>query len=163
MRSSATPEASRGFTLVELLVTMTIIVIISGTALATFINYQDRRQAQDDASNVADRLRTVQIKATAVEIPTGCTSVTNYTVTLVGSALTVSATCPGVGAVAIPALSLALTNSTFNNGPLSIVFDSRTVSASPATIDICANSNLYQVTVGGSANVSRPVFVEGGC
>ena len=156
-------KARAGFTLIELLVTMTIVILLSGTALATFLNYQEKRQAQEDAANVADRLRTVQIKATAVEIPAGCTTVSNYVVTLDGVDLTATATCPGVGSVALPELDLTLVNSIFDNGPLTITFDSRTVSASPVTVDVCGNSNRYQVTVNEAANVSRPVFVAGGC
>ncbi|HLE50070.1 MAG TPA: prepilin-type N-terminal cleavage/methylation domain-containing protein [Patescibacteria group bacterium] len=156
-------KAGAGFTLIELLVTMTIVILLSGTALATFLNYQQRRQAQEDAANVADRLRTVQIKATAVEIPAGCSSVTNYTVTFEATGLAVAATCPGVGSVAVAGLALTLTNSVFQSSPFTITFDSRTVSASPRTINICGNSNLYQVTVNEAANVSRPVFVGGGC
>ena len=156
-------KARAGFTLIELLVAMTIVILLSGTALATFLNYQQRRQAQEDAANVADRLRTVQIKATAVEIPAGCSSVTNYTVTFEATGLAVAATCPGVGSVAVAGLALTLTNSVFQSSPFTITFDSRTVSASPRTINICGNSNLYQVTVNEAANVSRPVFVAGGC
>ena len=147
----------RGFTLIELLVSITIVMLLSGTALATFLNYQAKRQVQDDASGVAERLRTVQIKATAVEIPAGCTTVTNYIVTFDATWLTVAATCPGVGSVPVP-LGLVLVNSVFQNSPFTITFDSRTVSASPRTINICGNNILYQVLVGASANVGRPVF-----
>ncbi|MFZ2202419.1 MAG: prepilin-type N-terminal cleavage/methylation domain-containing protein, partial [Microgenomates group bacterium] len=149
--------AKAGFTLIELLVVMTIIIILSGTALATFLNYQQKRQVQDDASSVAERLRTVQIKATAVEIPAGCTSVTNYVVTFDATSLAVAATCPGVGPVAIPELALTLGASVFQSSPFTITFDSRTVSASPRTINICGNSILYQVVVNEAANVGRPV------
>ena len=155
-------KAKAGFTLIELLVVMTIIIILSGTALATFLNYQQKRQVQDDASAVAGRLRTVQIKATAVEIPAGCDGVTNYVVTFAAANLTVAATCPGVGSVAVSGLTLMLTNSVFQSSPFTITFDSRTVSASPATINICGNNILYRVEVSASANVGRPVFV-GSC
>ena len=150
-------KAKAGFTLIELLVTMTIVILLSGTALATFLNYQEKRQVQEDAANVADRLRTVQIKATAVEIPAGCTTVTNYVVTFDATSLAVAATCPGVGSVAIPELALTLGASVFQSSPFTVTFDSRTVSASPRTINICGNSILYQVVVNEAANVGRPV------
>ena len=156
-------KAKAGFTLIELLVVVTIIIILSGAALASFLNYQQRRQAQEDAANVADRLRTVQIKAVAVEIPAGCNSVTNYSVTFAATSLAVAATCPGAGSVAVAGLALTLANSVFQSSPFAITFDSRTVSASPRTINICGNGNRYQVSVNEAANVSRPVFVAGGC
>lgn len=155
-------KVSGGFTLIELLVVMTIIIILSGTALTTFLNYQAKRQVQDDASSVAERLRTAQIKATAVEIPAGCTSVTNYIVTFDVASLAVAATCPGVGSVAVPELALTLAGSVFQSLPFVITFDSRTVSASPQTINICGRNILYQVVVNEAANVGRPVFA-GSC
>lgn len=155
-------KAKAGFTLIELLVVMTIIIILSGAALATFLNYQERRRVQDDASSVAERLRTAQIKATAVEVPAGCTGVTNYVVTFGAASLAVAATCPGVGSVVLPGLALTLGASVFQGSPFTITFDSRTVSASPRTINICGNNILYRVVVNEAANVGRPVFA-GSC
>ncbi len=161
----------KGFTLIELMVTITIIIVLSGASLATFVNYRDVRSTRDEAETVAERLRTIQIKATATEIPTGCTTVSNYVVSYGGFAqtlkniLTVQATCPGVGLVDIPSLSLTLTNSVFQNVVTrSVTFDSRTVSALaiPSTINICGNKKLFTITVSGSANVGKPV-AAGSC
>lgn len=147
----------KGFTLVELLVTVTIILLFSGVSVVTFLDYRDRSAANNDASAVAERLRTIQIKATAVEIPVGCTTVSNYVVNYNGANLTVTATCPGVGSVAVPSLSLTLANSLFGNSG-TITFDSRTVAATGTAISVCGNKNLFTITVSGSANVSKPVF-----
>lgn len=106
-------------------------------------------------------MRTVQIKATAVEIPSGCTNVANYVVSLANANLTVTADCPGVGSVALPDLSLVLANSNFSSST-TITFSSRSVSASPATIGVCGNNHLFQLTVSAGANVGRPVYA-GGC
>ncbi len=157
---------ARGFTLIELMVTMTIIILLSGASLVTFVNYRDVRSTSDEAAAVAERLRTVQIKATAVEIPpppSGCVTVSNYVVTYGGSNLSVTATCPGVGSVGISSLSLTLENSVFQNSG-TITFDSRTVSALaiPSTISICGNKKSFTITVSGSANVSKPV-AAGSC
>ncbi|OGD71179.1 hypothetical protein A3A84_02305 [Candidatus Collierbacteria bacterium RIFCSPLOWO2_01_FULL_50_23] len=149
--------SGRGFTMIELLITSTIIIVLSGTSLVTFLNYRERRSTNDDASAVADWLRTIQIKATAVEIPPGCTNVTNYVVGFSGADLTVSATCPGVGSVPIPNLSLTLANSVFQSAG-GTTFDSRTISATPATVNICGYKYLFAVTIYQAANVSRPVY-----
>lgn len=152
---------TNGFTLIEILVSTSIIVLISGASLAAFISYLGRSQAQSDASAVANRLRTVQTKATAVEIPTGCTSVTSYTVSLANSNLTVVANCPGAGSVALANLSLTLAKSSFSSNT-SVTFYSRNVSASPLTVGVCGNNHLFEVTVNEGANVGRPVYI-GGC
>lgn len=152
-----------GFTLIELMVTMTIIIVFSGASLVTFVNYRDIRSTRDEAEAVAERLRTIQIKATATEIPPGCVSVSNYIVTYSGAGLSAAASCPGVGSVGIPSLSLALVSSLFQNSG-TITFDSRTVSALaiPSTINICGNKKLFTITVSGSANVGKPV-AAGSC
>ena len=156
----------KGFTLIELLITSTIIILFSGSALAAFLNYQDFRTANDAANSVAERLRTVQIKATATEIPLGCDSVSNYVVTYVGSGLSVAASClDALGvpeSVGISNLSLTLVNSVFQNSG-TITFDSRTVSATQAQVDICGNKKLFRITVSGSANVGKPVNDPAGC
>jgi len=151
----------RGFTLIELMVTMSIIILFSGSTLAAFLNYQDFRITNDAASSVAERLRTIQIKATATEIPVGCSTVSNYIVTFGGSNLTVVATCPGVGSVGVSSLSLALMNSVFRNSG-TITFDSRTVSATEGTLEVCGNKKLFTIIVSGSANVGKPV-AAGSC
>ncbi len=154
-------KQTRGFTLIELMVSVTIMILLTGASLVAFLNYLERSQAQGDASAVANRLRTVQIKATAVEVPTGCASVTSYVVSLANSNLTVAAECPGVGSVALTDLSLELSNSSFSSSD-TITFSSRNASANPVTIGICGNGHLFEVAVGAGANVSRPVYV-GSC
>lgn len=151
----------RGFTLIELMVTMTIIIVLSGASLVTFVNYRDVRSTRDTAETVAERLRTVQIKATATEIPTECDTVSNYIVTYDGSGLSVVASCLNAGIpeyVGIANLSLTLVNSVFQN-PGTVTFDSRTVSALaiPSTINICGNKKLFTITISNSANVGKPV------
>ena len=153
----------KGFTLIELLITSTIIILFSGSALAAFLNYQDFRTANDAANSVAERLRTIQIKAAATEIPLGGDSVSNYVVTYAGSGLSVAATCPDVAdPVEISSLSLTLVDSIFQSSG-TITFDSRTVSATQAQVDICGNKKLFRITVSGSANVGKPVNDPAGC
>lgn len=148
---------NKGYTLIELLVVATIIILLSGTALVTFTNYRERRAVQVDANAVAERLRTIQTKATAVEIPSGCTTVTSYVVTLSGANLTAEAVCPGVGSVAIPSLSLTMASSTFGANS-TITFSSRTVTANAVTLCISGNNNTFKVEVNAAANVSKPTY-----
>ncbi len=149
-----------GFTLIELLVTATIIVVLSGASVATYLDYRDRNAVSNDASAVAERLRTVQIKATATEVPAPCVNgVTSYVVSYGVTSLTVTATCPGIGNQAVGSLALTLTSSVFRAAG-SVTFDSRSVSASPTplTINICGNKKLYLVVVSTSGNVGKPVY-----
>lgn len=152
---------ARGFTLIELLISVTIIILLSGTSLVAFVNYREVRSVSDEANAVAERLRTIQIKATAVEVPVECVNgVTNYKVTYGGTSLSVVATCPGVVDTAIGNLTLSLAGSVFQNSG-TIIFDSRSVSALAIPADIClgGSGNIYKITVNQAANVSRPAKV----
>jgi len=157
----------KGFTLIELVITTTIILLLSGSSLAAFLNYRDRRVINDDAALVANRLRSVEVKATAVEVPAGCAgkTVNNYTVSYTSNTgtLTVAVNCTG-STVQVPELSLSLTNSKFRTTG-TVIFDSRTVSATPATLDMCSGNDSFSVSVNASANVTKPVYtyLAGGC
>lgn len=149
---------SRGFTLIELLVASTIVLLLSGTAIVSFAGYRESRVVQEDAVAVAERLRTAQTKASAIEVPAVCASVTNYVMTLSGTSLSAVATCPGVGAVALPSLAFTLANSSFAS-PVTVTFDGRTISASTADICISGSNSIYKISVNEAANVSKPVRV----
>lgn len=152
----------KGFTLIELLITSTIIILFSGSSLVAFLNYQDIRSTNDAADTIVERLRTIQIKATATEVPLECVNgVSNYKVTYGGTSLSVVATCPGVADTAIGNLALSLTGSVFQNSGM-ITFDSRTISATEVTLRVCGNKKLFTIFVSGSANVSKPV-AAGSC
>ncbi len=150
----------RGYTLIELLITVTIVVLLSGASLATFLTYRETSVVNSDANNVADRLRTIQTKATAVEIPATCANgVTGYVASYSDASLTVAAICPGiVGNVPLADLTLPLVNSTFTSDG-SVTFQSRTISASEATICLTGSGNFFKIEVNQAANVSKPTKV----
>lgn len=149
----------RGFTLIELLITTTIVILLSGASLVTFFNFQKTSAVNSDANNVAERLRTIQTKATAVEIPAACVNgVTSYVANYSGTSLSVTATCPGVGDVAVASLTLTLVNSSFQSAG-SVTFRSRLISAGDATICLTGSGNLFKITVNRAANVSKPTKV----
>lgn len=149
----------RGFTLIELLITTTIVILLSGASLVTFFNFQKTSEVNSDANNVAERLRTIQTKATAVEIPAACVNgVTSYVANFSGPNLSVTATCPGVGDVVVASLALTLVNSSFLSAG-SVTFRSRSVNASDTTICLTGSGNLFKVTVNQAANVSKPTKV----
>jgi prepilin-type N-terminal cleavage/methylation domain-containing protein len=69
-----------GFTLIELVVVITIIVIFSGMSLAAYFNFSRNQSAINDARSLATTLRQVQAMAKNLVYPTGCTGLTGYRV-----------------------------------------------------------------------------------
>lgn len=149
---------SKGYTLIEIIIVITILTIMMGGALASFANFRDKNTAQSEALVVADRLRKIQAKASAVELPDGCTGSVNFQVTMSGSDLTVKANCSGGTVIDIEGLGLSLTTSTYLSS-YDLIFDSRTGNATPLDIDICARNHQYRININQVAFVSRPVYI----
>ncbi len=69
----------KGYTLIELLVTITIVVLLSGTSLAAYLSYNENRLLDSDARNLNSMLGKVRSKAKFLEYPAGCTGLLNFT------------------------------------------------------------------------------------
>ncbi len=69
----------RGYTLIELLVTITIVVLLSGTSIAAYLSYNENRLLDSDARNLNSLLNKVRSKARFLEYPSGCTGLVNFT------------------------------------------------------------------------------------
>ena len=67
-----------GYTLVELLVVITIIIILSGMSLAAYYRFSQRQAAMNDARNFATEMKKVQAKARNLVYPTGCVGLQRY-------------------------------------------------------------------------------------
>jgi prepilin-type N-terminal cleavage/methylation domain-containing protein len=64
---------SAGFTLIEMLVVMAIMMILVGSGIAAFVNFNDRQIVLTSGKEVQGYLRAAQTKARAGETPTtGC-------------------------------------------------------------------------------------------
>lgn len=62
-----------GFTLIEMLVVITILLIVMGGAIAGFMLFRDRQDARETAKKVQLLFVTAQQKASVRESPPGCT------------------------------------------------------------------------------------------
>lgn len=149
-----------GFTLIEIIIVISILAIMVGGALASFSSFRDRNNIRSDALLLASLLQKIQAKASAVELPDGCTGVMNFTVSMSGNSLGVSANCQS-GTVIMSELDFTLPHSDFVGTPL-VVFDSRTGSASSVDIDICGGGHKFRVSVNKVAYVGKPSYL-GSC
>lgn len=84
-----------GFTMIELLVVITIIMLLTGGGIAAYITFNDRQNLQNSAKLVQSYIRSAQTKARAGEKPVGCDRLNGYRIVLTAASSNVvlSAVC----------------------------------------------------------------------
>ncbi len=84
-----------GFTLVELLIVISIIAILSATGIATYINFSRNQMVTQAARKIAEDLRLAQSLASSNQKDPRCqaTSLTGYTFYLDGTNYVIKANC----------------------------------------------------------------------
>ncbi|MCL4359665.1 prepilin-type N-terminal cleavage/methylation domain-containing protein [Patescibacteria group bacterium] len=143
-----------GYTLIELLVTLSIIGIILGVGIARFDNYNKTQKLRQAALTVKNDLRLAQTKASAGLKPSsGCSVLLGYTVTFTGTGYTTQALCSEgpAGTADTASLSPGLT---FTTVPSTITFAPLGQGASPTeTISVTNGSNTYSLQLRASGDV----------
>jgi prepilin-type N-terminal cleavage/methylation domain-containing protein len=71
-------RSQRGFTLIEMLVTVAVLVILAGSGMAAFINFNDKQKVMTAARDLQAFMRTAQGKAQVRETPSSCAPGTNF-------------------------------------------------------------------------------------
>jgi prepilin-type N-terminal cleavage/methylation domain-containing protein len=69
-----------GFSLIEMLVAITIMMILVGMGVAAFLTFNDRQTLVQAAKTVQGHMRAAQVKARAGDSPAGCSGLQAYAV-----------------------------------------------------------------------------------
>ncbi len=154
-----------GFTFVELLVVVGIMILLSGGGLATFLDLRDRRVVLAGARTVEQALREASRRSLAGEKPSGCGSnpLKGYQVRIVSGSIYTSAVCPGSTVtetqVDVSGIKLSTTQSV-------IFFGGLKGGSTATTVSICqfpGGKYLYQVTVNSTGAIEAPLRKPGSC
>lgn len=90
----------KGFTLVEVLISLSILGLLFGLGSVNFRDYARRQQLVSAARNLKGELRLVQIKASAGEKPSSCSStniLSSYSFIIYANSYRIVANCsPGI-------------------------------------------------------------------
>ena len=73
-----------GFTLIELIVVVAIIIILSGTSIVAYFRFSQRQSAFNDGRSFSTMLRKVKAMAKNLVYPDGCTELSGYTLVATG-------------------------------------------------------------------------------
>ena len=155
---------NKGFSLLEMVVVLGILSVLIGASLVALIPFGEKRNVLDNSRNLAAEIRQVINKATAVEVPDGCTGLSSYLIEFgVGSnerSIRVTANCSvGSDETVID----VLTDSDFNNSPASMTVKVPEGTTTEQRIELCGSGHLYYLDVGISGVVSGPEYDEEGC
>ncbi len=114
-------KLQRGFTLIELMMVVSITLILTGASVTAFLNFNKTQSVNNDARNLAAEVYRVRTLAASLQYPTGCSSLKSYALTSNSdlSGVIVTAKCDPAD-VAFPEVRL-LTSSVFSQ-PLNLVF-----------------------------------------
>lgn len=94
--NTVTQRKQRGFTLIEMVVVVSIIVVTTGVALANFTRFNDRQQVLTTTDTIKTLIRSAQRKAQAQDTPAACTGsnpLQAYRVYITSSQLLMGANC----------------------------------------------------------------------
>jgi len=88
-------SASNGFTLIELVVVATIVLLLTGTIVVRYTTYTNRQRVKQVALNLKSDLRLAQIKAMSGNIPTSaaCTLFEGYIVSFTDTSYSLGPKC----------------------------------------------------------------------
>lgn len=84
---------SHGFTLIEIMVGVSVILLLSGLFMAGYNRFNDRQKVQQAAATLIRNLQAVRTKAAFGTKPAGCDTLVGYTVTFTAANYEASALC----------------------------------------------------------------------
>lgn len=147
-----------GFTIIELLVAMSITLLLAGGIIASFNTFNDNQRVQQGAITLKSNLRFAQNKAISGDKPQGCGTLNGYTVTFAATSYTMQAVCSGVltGDISLFSLPVGIA---FSPAPSPITFDVLTGRSNvTTTITLSGLYKSFSISVSPDGSVSTSGF-----
>jgi prepilin-type N-terminal cleavage/methylation domain-containing protein len=148
-----------GFTLLEVVIVIGILSLFVGAGIVALVPFRERREVLGDARNMASLLKQVQVKASAVEIPSDCeiSGVSEFELQFSGADVDLlvktssGATCKQTLGV------LNLSNGTEFVFAGQVVFITPFGSTDSSTISVCNYGIQYDLEINENGSISEPV------
>lgn len=153
-----------GFTLVELIVSIAIVLMITGVAVSTFTRSREKRLVFNEAREIADLVTSTKRKVLAGEKPLACvaSSIERYEVRFPSTTQVQSwAICQGNDTL-VESVDLSQIEITSPAPGVTIELGVVFGGVTETTIVVCGAGYEYQIEVSAAGAVSAPEYV-GGC
>ncbi len=151
----------KGFTLIEIIVAVTILLVITSVGISNYSGYNQGETVRQTALTVKNDLRYLQGKALSGDKPAGCTKLTGWQMSFTATTYTTEATCTN-GAVAITQRTTPLPRTvTFSPVPSTIIYYVLTGGTnvnSVGSINVVGNTKTYLIQVGARGNINDKGF-----
>lgn len=158
VRRKKSMRNENGFTLVELLIVVTIAVTISSVGLAGYNGFNRRERLKQTASTLKNSLRFAQAKSFSAEKPdTGCTTFVGMRMTFTVSSYSVWHTCNPEGLVGAAQTTSFASGIAFSPVPSDFTFRTLTrdtTLTADAGIALTNGTQLYLLTVSPVGNIT---------
>lgn len=153
----------KGFTLIEILVAVTILLILSSIGVSNFTTFNDTQGLKQAALDLKSSLRTVQNKAFSGEKPTGCASLTGWRITFTATTYTTEPACAAASPTASQRTTTLPTGITFSPTPTSVTFAVVTGATNLTTVQSLhlaqpGSSKRYTIGVGSRGEITDEGF-----
>jgi prepilin-type N-terminal cleavage/methylation domain-containing protein len=148
---------THGFTLIEILVSVTLLLVLSGLMIANYNGFNDAQVVKQAASSMRSNMQAARTRAASGVKPTPCDQLVGYQVDFTASTYKVSALCVVSGSeqlVGDTTYTLP-TGVTFAEVPLSTIFYALNRGASVSqTITLSGNDKTASVFIRESGAIN---------
>lgn len=148
-------RACQGFTLIEILVTISIIGILSSVGLASYINFNRQQLVIQSARKILDDMRLAQSLASNNQKPEDCDVLFGYSFSISGTGYTITADCSSVYTIKTGSIPANLTTSGFSKVEFKVLRQPvKTTGGNSLMVTGFGLSKIISVGVGGEMSLN---------
>ncbi len=140
----------KGFTLIELIIAVSIALLLAGFVLVNYNTYADTQKLKQAALTLKNNLRFAHSRATSGKKPAnGCTELVGFRATFTGSSYSIQAVCTE-GLAGDATVTVLPAGVTFSPTPSNITFGVLTqglLGGDGITITLTGSSKIYAIAV----------------
>ena len=149
----------KGFTLIEVIVTVAVTLVVTGFVIVNYNSYNDRQTLKQSGLTLKNNLRFAQTKALTGQIPptVTCSELSGYVVSFAAKTYSIQATCDPEGIVGNPQNIDLPPSVTFSPVPSPITFNvlSRgTTLTSNQCLILTSLGQFYRISVRTNGDIS---------
>lgn len=152
-------RSQSGFTLVELIVSLTVLLLLGAAFISNYNNFNRTQQVKQAVLLLKNNLRYAQTLAVAAQRPSGgCTVFNGYLAVFAGNSYTISASCDGAALAITSQTTYLPVGVTFTPPPPRLLFlplsGRADIGSSNVVITVTGPAYVYHLSVSPAGNMA---------